>query len=152
MGPIELIAMGHYIGSYLALFLLLLFCWIIYGRIANKAGYSKFWSLIMLAFPFNLILIWIFAFTDWPLLTGTTRNKNYGKYLKEKEKMSHHKDIFTAFKKAKSIFDDPLHIEDFSSEFNLTIEQVNEMVSKGEVKAYQYGNELFIDKTTYKTT
>jgi len=35
--------------------------------IAKKAGYSKWWSLIMCLPLLNVILVWSFAFSKWPI-------------------------------------------------------------------------------------
>jgi len=37
-------------------------------RILHKAGYSGWWSLLMLIPIVNIVMIWVFAFSDWPLL------------------------------------------------------------------------------------
>jgi len=41
------------------------FLWI-YARIARKAGFSGWWSLLVLVPLVNVVVIWIFAFTSWP--------------------------------------------------------------------------------------
>ena len=40
----------------------------IYGRILNKAGYSRWWVLLIFVPLVNLIMIWVFAFAKWPRL------------------------------------------------------------------------------------
>ena len=37
-------------------------------RILRRVGYSGWWSLLAVVAPLNLILLWIFAFIDWPRL------------------------------------------------------------------------------------
>jgi len=37
-------------------------------RILHKAGYSGWWSLLMLLPLANIIVIWVFAFSNWPAL------------------------------------------------------------------------------------
>jgi uncharacterized membrane protein YhaH (DUF805 family) len=37
-------------------------------RILHKAGYSGWWSLLMLIPLLNIAVIWVFAFADWPAL------------------------------------------------------------------------------------
>jgi uncharacterized membrane protein YhaH (DUF805 family) len=37
-------------------------------RILHKAGYSGWWSLLGLVPIVNLVMIWVFAFADWPRL------------------------------------------------------------------------------------
>ncbi len=38
------------------------------ARISRKAGYSGWWALVMLVPLGNVIVIWVFAFLDWPNL------------------------------------------------------------------------------------
>lgn len=37
-------------------------------RILRRAGYSGWWSLLMLIPIANIVMIWVFAFADWPAL------------------------------------------------------------------------------------
>ena len=37
-------------------------------RILNKAGYSGWWSLLMVVPLVNIVMVWVFAFSDWPAL------------------------------------------------------------------------------------
>ena len=37
-------------------------------RILRKAGYSGWWSLFTLVPLFNIAMIWVFSFSDWPAL------------------------------------------------------------------------------------
>ena len=39
-------------------------------RILHKAGYSGWWSLLMLVPFVNIIGIWLFAFAKWPRLAA----------------------------------------------------------------------------------
>jgi uncharacterized membrane protein YhaH (DUF805 family) len=39
-------------------------------RIARKAGYSGWWSLLMLIPIVNVVVLWVFAFSSWPALTA----------------------------------------------------------------------------------
>jgi len=39
-----------------------------FARILNRAGRSPWWSLTMILFPINLILIWVFAYIRWPII------------------------------------------------------------------------------------
>src|SRR5262249_25121331 len=41
--------------------------WMI-ARILHKAGYSGWWTLLMLIPIVNVVMIWVFAFSDWPAL------------------------------------------------------------------------------------
>lgn len=40
------------------------------ARILRKAGYSGWWSVITLVPIVNLVMLWVFAFADWPMLRG----------------------------------------------------------------------------------
>ena len=40
----------------------------LHARILHKAGYSRLWSLVMILPPVNIVMIWVFAFADWPAL------------------------------------------------------------------------------------
>ena len=53
----------------IGLLFLALFLWIC-ARIAQKAGFSGWWSLLMLVPLVNIALVWIFAFVKWPAETG----------------------------------------------------------------------------------
>ena len=48
------------------------FLWL-YARVARKAGYSGWWCLTMLVPVVNVVMLWVFAFADWPALK---RHKN----------------------------------------------------------------------------
>ena len=37
-------------------------------RVAQRAGFSAAWGLIVLVPLVNLVFLWVFAFTDWPAL------------------------------------------------------------------------------------
>jgi hypothetical protein len=46
-----------------------LFLWAfvaVFGRILNRAGYSRWWLLMMLVPLVNLIMLWVFAFANLP--------------------------------------------------------------------------------------
>ena len=54
------------------IFLLWLAC-VVFGiwltvRIIRRAGYSGWWVLILLVPVVNIVMIWVFAFSDWPAL------------------------------------------------------------------------------------
>lgn len=40
---------------------------LIFGPIARKAGFSIWWSLLMLLPLINIAVVWIFAFIKWPV-------------------------------------------------------------------------------------
>lgn len=47
--------------------LLILAVWIwLPVRILHKAGYSGWWCLLGLVPIVNIIMLWVFAFADWP--------------------------------------------------------------------------------------
>jgi len=37
-----------------------------FGPVAKKAGYSRWWSLLLVIPLVNLIMVWVFAFMKWP--------------------------------------------------------------------------------------
>ena len=37
-------------------------------RILHKAGYSGWWSLLTFLPIANIVVVWVFAFADWPAL------------------------------------------------------------------------------------
>jgi len=55
----------HLLG--LVVFALLVWAFIaVFGRIVNRAGYSRWWLLTAAVPLLNLIMLWVFAFADWP--------------------------------------------------------------------------------------
>ncbi len=47
----------------LFIFLIPLF---VFGPVARKAGYSRWWALLLAIPIINIVLIWAFAFIKWP--------------------------------------------------------------------------------------
>lgn len=41
--------------------------YIVFSPIARKAGFSKWWSLVMIIPIVNIVAIWVFSFIEWPL-------------------------------------------------------------------------------------
>jgi hypothetical protein len=41
-------------------------CFWIGGNIARKAGFSRWLSLLLLVPLVNIVIIWMFAFSNWP--------------------------------------------------------------------------------------
>ena len=39
---------------------------VLFGPIAKRAGFSNWWSLLMMIPIFNIGVIWMFAFMQWP--------------------------------------------------------------------------------------
>ncbi|MGD8429878.1 MAG: hypothetical protein PVH31_05700 [Ectothiorhodospiraceae bacterium] len=63
--------MGHGAVSLWSLVGVLLFIVVplwLYARILGKAGYSGWWAILGLVPLVNVIMIWVFAFADWPSL------------------------------------------------------------------------------------
>lgn len=44
---------------------------LIFAPILKKAGFSKWWSICILIPIVNLLLIWVFAFIEWPVENRT---------------------------------------------------------------------------------
>ena len=60
--------MGSYGNSNGVILLVILAITILpFWKIFSKAGYSGAWSLLMLVPLVNVLAIWIFAFSDWPV-------------------------------------------------------------------------------------
>jgi len=45
---------------------------LVFGPVARKAGFSVWWSLLMIIPVVNIALIWVFAIIQWP--AGNGRN------------------------------------------------------------------------------
>ena len=58
---------GISIWSLLIIIFVVIIHILIFGPIAKKAGYSRWWALIMLVPVVNLIMIWVFSFAKWPV-------------------------------------------------------------------------------------
>jgi uncharacterized protein YqhQ len=58
--------MGIGIGSFLLLVIIVAAHVLIFGTVARKAGFTRWWSVLMVLPLVNVIAIWIFAFIDWP--------------------------------------------------------------------------------------
>ena len=58
----ESLGIGYWIVLIVGLFILL---WPV-SRIANRAGYSGWWAVLLLVPVVNLIMVWVFAFAEWP--------------------------------------------------------------------------------------
>ena len=39
---------------------------LIFSTIAKKAGYSGWWALTIIIPLVNLVMLWVFAFAEWP--------------------------------------------------------------------------------------
>jgi hypothetical protein len=40
---------------------------VIFDRVVNRAGYSRWWLLTAFVPLLNPIMVWVFAFADWPV-------------------------------------------------------------------------------------
>jgi len=59
--------MGIGLGSVIIILLLIAIPILLFAPIARKAGYSGWWSLLMIIPLVNLVMIWVFAFAKWPV-------------------------------------------------------------------------------------
>jgi hypothetical protein len=57
---------GISIWQILILLILFIIPVVVFGPVAKKAGYSRWWSLTMIIPLVNLIMLWVFAFVKWP--------------------------------------------------------------------------------------
>ncbi|NOI97972.1 hypothetical protein F0232_23875 [Vibrio sp. T3Y01] len=58
---------GISVWQLLILSIIVLLPYLLFGPILKKAGFSKWWSLIMLIPVINVVAVWIFAFAKWPI-------------------------------------------------------------------------------------
>lgn len=61
------------IWPLIALVCLVLIIWAfvaVFGSIVSRAGYSRWWLLTMVIPVLNLVMLWVFAFADWPAARG----------------------------------------------------------------------------------
>jgi hypothetical protein len=56
-----------YLVAFVVLVLLAWAFVAVFGRIVNRAGYSRWWLLAMIVPLLNLIMLWVFAFAAWPV-------------------------------------------------------------------------------------
>jgi hypothetical protein len=40
---------------------------LVYSTIAKKAGFSRWWTLVLFVPIANVVLIWVFAYIEWPV-------------------------------------------------------------------------------------
>jgi uncharacterized membrane protein YhaH (DUF805 family) len=52
------------------IFLVALPLWF-FGRALRKAGFSGWWALLGLVPVVNIVMLWVFAFAEWPALPGS---------------------------------------------------------------------------------
>ena len=41
----------------------------VFGRILQRTGYSRWWLLTLLVPIVNVIMVWVFAFAEWPVIS-----------------------------------------------------------------------------------
>jgi hypothetical protein len=61
---------GISIWYWLVVLVVALLIWAIvriFGRILSRAGYSRWWLLTMFVPVLNLVMLWVFAFANWPV-------------------------------------------------------------------------------------
>ncbi|HBX60952.1 MAG: hypothetical protein CMH17_11895 [Methylophaga sp.] len=58
--------MGISIWQLIIILVLIVIPVVIFGPVAKKAGFSRWWSLILIVPLINLIMVWVFAFMEWP--------------------------------------------------------------------------------------
>ena len=54
------------VTGYILIIIFLLVLLGVFGQILKKAGYSRFWALLLLIPGINVLLIWVFSFLNWP--------------------------------------------------------------------------------------
>ena len=63
----ETFSIWHVVILILLIAIIALFFWMMV-RILHKAGYSGWWSLLMIIPLVNIVMVWVFAFANWPAL------------------------------------------------------------------------------------
>jgi uncharacterized membrane protein YhaH (DUF805 family) len=76
-GGLESGALAVIVIIYVAVFILFLIGWV---KILSKAGYSGWWVLIGLVPLVNLVMLLVFAFSDWPVLQEVRRLRSGAPY------------------------------------------------------------------------
>lgn len=57
------------LGILIAVLIGALLLWafiVVFGRVLNRAGYSRWWLVTMFVPLLNLVMLWVFAFAEWP--------------------------------------------------------------------------------------
>ncbi len=62
--------MGVSIWQLVIIIAILVVPFLLFSPILKKAGFSKWWVLCMFIPVVNLLLIWVFAFIQWPKETN----------------------------------------------------------------------------------
>ena len=58
--------MGVSIWQLVIIIGILVIPFIIFSPILNKAGFSRWWSLCFFVPIVNILMVWVFAFIEWP--------------------------------------------------------------------------------------
>ena len=58
------------LGTVEITILAVIFAFCVCGTIAHKAGYSRWFGLLVILPLVNVVLIWMFAYAKWPALAG----------------------------------------------------------------------------------
>lgn len=58
--------MGISIWQLIIILVLFVIPVVVFGPVVKKAGFSRWWSLLLILPLINLIMVWVFAFMDWP--------------------------------------------------------------------------------------
>ena len=61
--------MGPPLGDIIFLVLLLVILvipFLVFGPVAKKAGFSRWWALLVYLPLVNVVMLWVFAFMEWP--------------------------------------------------------------------------------------
>jgi uncharacterized membrane protein YhaH (DUF805 family) len=70
---------GHLGGLSVFHFIIVIVVLVLYFvpivKILHKAGYSGWWSLIVLVPVVNIIMFYVFAFANWPALGGDAQRE-----------------------------------------------------------------------------
>jgi hypothetical protein len=61
----------HVIATLFGVLILIAFI-VVFGRIVNRAGYSRWWLATLFVPVVNLIMLWVFAYADWPKAKART--------------------------------------------------------------------------------
>ena len=56
---------------FIVVLVLFIVPYLLYGPVAAKAGFSKWWAALMFVPVVNIVLVWVLAYIDWPAETGS---------------------------------------------------------------------------------
>ncbi|GAA5444689.1 hypothetical protein Misp06_02879 [Microbulbifer sp. NBRC 101763] len=58
---------GISLWQLIIIFVILLGPLLIFGSVAKKAGFSRWWGLLLIVPVVNIVLVWVLAFVKWPV-------------------------------------------------------------------------------------